>query len=260
MMEWFQQAMMNESSDALVLMLQTFARQNQVDVVLDTLGNVVRTEGDIFDQSLLLKNDRYWQLPLAFKVYLDEILGVTCWLPIDTNENSNELNYFELKYGKREVQTPQFFTPMGAPQTAGRLSQDNGNDSTRNRQASRISGVSNHSNKEKMLDSNNNDPNGSGSVSYDTRIRMSSLPESEVNGYVSNSKNFDAKVPDEDERKSGVNGNAYDRYSSYAGYKSSIESGSMVSVSTANDVVNIGASNNSERKSATGSNNIRPLS
>ena len=48
-----------------------------------------------------------------------------CWFPIDTNENSNELNYFELKYGKREVQTPQFFTPMGAPQTAGRLSQDN---------------------------------------------------------------------------------------------------------------------------------------
>ena len=47
MMEWFQQAMMNESSDALVLMIHNFARQNHVDFALDISSNIVSTEGDI---------------------------------------------------------------------------------------------------------------------------------------------------------------------------------------------------------------------
>ena len=80
--EWFSKQCLNETSDAIILMIENFVKQDKEEMALNLLTYLLGTNECIFDQlSILIANNHYFRLPLKFQTLLHKLLCHICWFP-----------------------------------------------------------------------------------------------------------------------------------------------------------------------------------
>eukprot|EP01084_Bolivina_argentea_P009477 17697_1 len=85
--EWFSKQCLNETSDAIILMIENFVKQGKEELALNLLQHLLsdgKYSGDdgIFDQLIILiANPHYYRLPLIFQALLGKLLNYIHWFP-----------------------------------------------------------------------------------------------------------------------------------------------------------------------------------